>query len=362
MNKGTSLPGRIILSIAVALLVAGCGGGGGSGGGGNGEGNTGFTWLIPADEIVDGGPGKDGIPAIDQPDFDDASTIGSVQPDDLVIVLRDGFITKAYPHDVMDWHEVVNDSPSDDPFTMSYCPLTGSAVAWKGANTARSSFGVSGLLYNSNLILYDRDTDSSWAQMLQKSVWGPRAGQEPERIQVIEMSFRALLDMYPHAHVLTRNTGWERNYGIYPYGRYKTEAGLLFPVSNEDNRLHPKTRVIGIHSDTSSKVYQLDRFGATTQAVNDQFEDLSIVAVGNSALNFAAIFERELSDGTILTLSPVQDDLPNVMSDAEGNVWDIFGTAVSGPRVGTQLVMTRSFTAYWFAWVAFFEDAQIHFN
>jgi len=362
MNNGNSLSGRIFLCVAAALLIAGCGGGGGSGGGGSG-GGTAFTWLVPEDEVVDGGPGKDGIPAIDEPAFESASTISSVGADDLVIVLRDAGTIKVYPHDIMDWHEIVNDGVSADPFSMSYCPLTGSAVAWKGdPNQPRRSFGVSGLLYNSNLILYDRKTDSYWSQMLQKSIRGPRAGEKPERIQVIEMPFRTSQEMYPTAHVMTRNTGWERSYGIYPYGRYRTNENLLFPVSPEDNRLHAKTRVIGIYSDTGSKVYQVQEFGATTLAINDQFDNQSIVVVGNSTLNFAAIFSRELADGTILAFSPIQDDLPNIMSDGEGNVWDVFGSAVSGPRAGENLLITQSFTAYWFAWAAFFPDPEIHFN
>lgn len=356
-----ALPERAILFVFTMLLFAGCGGSGG--GGSNNNAPNANVWLIPPAEVTDGGPGKDGIPAIDEPRFEAASTIGSVAPDMLVVVLRYGGEIKAYPHDIMDWHEVVNDGPNANPYTMSYCPLTGSAVAWRAdANAVRRSYGVSGLLYNSNLILYDRQTDSRWSQMLQKSVWGPRSGEEPERIQVVEMMFATLQTMYPNAQVMTRETGWNRDYESYPYGFYRSHDGLLFPVSVEDHRLHLKTRVIGIHSDTGSKVYQLDGFGTSTQAINEQFENQSIIVIGDTKQNFAAIYSRELSDGTILNLSPIQDDLPNVLSDDEGNVWDVFGSAVSGPRAGEQLATTRSFTAMWFAWAAFFQEAEIYFN
>ena len=132
--------------------------------------------------------------------------------------------------------------------------------------------------------------------------------------------------------------------------------------------MHPKTRVIGFRSGTGievnpvSKVYQLSGFGSALQAINDQVDGRNIVVIGSSALNLAAINDRELADGTILTFSPIADDLPNIMSDDEGNVWDSFGTAVSGPRVGEQLAMTNSYTAYWFAWATHFPNAQIHFN
>jgi len=362
MNNGNSLSGRIFLPVVVALLIASCGGGGGNGGGGNNS-PTANNWLIPRGEVVDGGPGKDGIPAIDQPLFEPASSIGTVADEDLVIVVRHDGGIKAYPHDIMNWHEIVNDGPDNSPYTMSYCPLTASAVAWHGnASHAQKRFGVSGLLYNSNLILYDRETDSNWSQMLQMSVSGPRAGEVPARIQVIETRLDTLRAMYPNALVMTRETSYTRNYDQSPYGPYLINEILLFPVSTMDNRLSRKTRVIGIHSDTDSKVYQIDSFGAATQTINEQFEGQSIVVVGNTAQNIATIYDRELSDGTILTFSPLQDALPNLMSDDEGNVWNVFGTAVSGPRAGEQLGMTRSFTSLWFAWVAFFPTPQIHFN
>jgi len=168
--------------------------------------------------------------------------------------------------------------------------------------------------------------------------------------------------MYPDALVLSRDTGHFFNYDDYPYGNYQDDLALIFSVSRLDSRMHTKQRVIGIHEESSSKVYQLGAFGATTQTINDQFNNQSIVVVGNSALSFAAIYSRVLADGTILNFSPLNDDLPNVMSDDEGNVWDIFGTAVSGPRAGEQLAATRSYVAMWFAWVSHFDNVEIYFN
>lgn len=357
-HRVRSLANAAWIFFSVSSLMA-CSGG--SGGGGNNR--QADSWLIPAAEVIDGGPGKDGIPAIDEPNFESASTIASVADDMLVIAVRYNGEVRAYPHDILDWHEIVNDGPRDDPFSISYCPLTGSAVAWVGdADASLRSFGVSGLLYNSNLILYDRKTDSRWSQMLQKAVWGPRSGEVPERIRLIEMKFATLRAMYPDAQVMNRNTGWNRNYDVYPYGFYRAHEGLHFPVSVVDNRLHLKKRVIGIHSDASSRVWQLDGFGDPTLVLNEQFEDQEIVVIGNSTSDFAAIYSRELGDGTILNFSALQDQLPVVMSDDEGGTWDVFGRAVSGPRAGEQLDMTRSYTAMWFAWAAFFQDAEIHFN
>ena len=354
----------LFLLLLSAFAVTACGGGGGGGGQnvGDGPGNPQAHWLISLAYVADGGPGVDGIPAIENPQFESVATITTVAPGDRVIFLRDGGQVKAYPEDIMDYHEIVNDGPADDPFTMSYCPLTGSQVAWKGtAAHANPTFGVSGLLYNSNLLLYDRETLSLWSQLLQLSVNGPRIGEQPENIQVLVTTLATLQSMYPDALVMTRNTGHRRPYDVYLYGNYLETSRLLFRVSRQDGRMHDKERVIGIHEDTTSRVYQLGAFGQSTKTINDQFNDQSIVVVGNSALSYAAIYSRLLSDGTILSFDPVQDDLPNVMVDTEGNVWDIFGTAVSGPRVGTQLESVRSYTAMWFAWVSHFNTVELNF-
>lgn len=346
------------LSIIALLGVTACGGGGS--GGGNAPNSQ---WLVPENEVVDGGPGVDGIPPLTKPSYESAMTIATVQPDDLVAAVQHEGQIWVYPHDIMDWHEIVNDGSASGPFIMSYCPLTGSAMGWEGSATDFDpSFGGSGLLYNSNLILYDRRTGSNWSQMLQTSINGSRIREKPTSIQVIETKFSTLQQMFPDATVLTRNTGHNRNYDFYPYNDYKTSVRLLFPINNDDNRLHRKKRVIGVLVNDVSKVYQLDGFGSATDTINDQVQGSSIVVVGNSDLNFAAIYDRQLADGTILTFSPIQNDLPNVMTDGEGNVWDIFGTAVSGSRAGDRLSRTTSFSAYWFAWSAFYPNAQIHFN
>jgi hypothetical protein len=361
---------RTLLLSLFALSAAACGGGGSGGGGAPPPPPPPpAEWLIDENFIFDGGPGADGIPSLENPNFESASTISTVNPDDLAVAVKHAGEVKIYPQDIMDWHEIVNDGPDDDPMTLSYCPLTGSATAWKGTIAhANQSFGVSGLLYNSNLLLYDRETRSLWSQMYEAAVFGPRIRELPDRLQLIEAKFGTLRGMFPDAMTMNRATGFIRDYPQYPYGNYREAAGLLYPVTNADNRMHPKTRVIGVRDgegvdDTvTAKVYQLGGFGDSTVAINDQVGNLSIVVVGNTALDFAVIYDRELEDGTILTFSPIEGDGANIMRDDEGNVWDAFGVAVSGPRAGTQLSMTNSYTAFWFAWVAHFPDSDFHFS
>ncbi len=362
MSPHRSIQIKGLLALAVFSLAA-CGGGGGGGGDASNPGPTSGGWLIPQSEIVDAGPGQDGIPSVELPVMKVASETTDVRVNELVVgVLHEGTI-HAYPHNILNWHEVVNDSINFNDYVVSYCPLTGSAMAWDVDDSqSDTEFGVSGLLYNSNLIMYDRATDSHWSQMLEQSVQGQRSSEVPDRIQVIETTWGTWRNMYPDSLVMTRDTGFSRDYDSYPYGDYRFSNELLFPVSSTDNRLHPKERVIGIRSGATSKVYQLSGFGDTTQVINDSFAGQSIIVVGVSNQDIAAIYSRELPDGTVLTFSALDGQLPNIMEDTEGNTWDVFGRAVSGPRTGERLSMTQSYTAMWFAWAAFFPGAEIHFN
>ena len=351
---------EIVPILLFCVFVSACGGGGGSSAGPD-QPDTG--WLIPNAEVIDAGPGRDGIPSIDRPIMALAADVTGIRPTELVIGIELDGVVHAYPHNILNWHEVVNDSINFDSFVISYCPLTGSAMSWD-IDDSRSDveFGVSGLLYNSNLILYDRETDSHWSQMLELSVEGTRRNNRPVRKQLIETTWATWQQMYPDSFVLTRLTGFTRDYDSYPYQDYRFSDELLFPVANTDNRLQAKTRVVGIRGTTTNKVYQLDGFGASTVAINDQFEGTPIVVVGNTSRNFAAIYGRELSDGTILDLTGIDGQLPAVMQDSEGNVWDVFGHAISGPRTGEELEITQSYISMWFAWAAFFPSTDIHFN
>ena len=206
------MPGKAISVALLATILCSCGGGGSSsgGGGGNSPIATGGNWIIPQGEVMDGGPGQDGIPAIDRPVMQLASEVPDreILNRELVVgVLHEGTM-HAYPYNILNWHEVVNDSIGFNDFVVSYCPLTGSALAWDADDgLANTEFGVSGLLYNSNLILYDRESGSRWSQMLQQSVEGTRVRERPARIQVVETTWSTWKTMYPDSFVMTRSTG-----------------------------------------------------------------------------------------------------------------------------------------------------------
>ncbi|MEQ8881596.1 MAG: DUF3179 domain-containing protein [Cyclobacteriaceae bacterium] len=323
-------------------------------------------WSIPDDEIYDGGPGKDGIPALENPTMisADEATLGE---DDLVVgVVFDGQ-ARAYSHQVLDWHEIINDQIGMHPFAVTYCPLTGTAINWsRNIGGEITTFGVSGLLYNSNLIPYDRKTDSNWSQMLNRSVEGSLIGQSATTIlPAIETSWGTWKKMYPKTQIVSTNTGHERPYGSYPYiasGNfdYRVEPFLIFPVAREDERLHKKERVLGVQDIGRVHIYRFKDFQGDINLRKDDLIARQIVIAGSTDLNFMVAYQASLKEGTRLDFSALSgEDLPNLMTDQLGNTWDIFGQAVSGPNVGEKLYQPKSYIGYWFAWVAFNAEVEI---
>lgn len=333
----------------------------------SGENPTEFSddWIIPKDEVINGGPGLDGIPSIDDPNFASVDEIEYVVDHRLVTGIKIGDKVRAYPHQVLDWHEIVNDHLGDSYFVITYCPLTGTDIAWK--RNSVTEFGVSGLLFRNNLILYDRASYSRYSQMQLRGVNGPMAGTDMETIPVIQTSWKTWKETYPKSEVLTTNTGIQRNYEGYAYSsEYLDEdSATLFPIQNRDNRLPRKKRVHGIirgvaYEDSEVRVYVIDDFGAGIHLIEDTFGGFDIIIAGSSEHNFAMSYRRELPDGTTLQFEAVQDSLPVIMKDQEGNHWDIFGIALEGPRKGARLEQTISYTGYWFAWAEFFTNLEIY--
>jgi hypothetical protein len=322
--------------------------------------------TIDPGRLADGGPGPDGIPSIDSPDFIRFPDLFSTEVGGLVAGVKLGSIPKAYPYNILNWHEIVNDSFFDDgtpqPATLSYCPLTGSSMLWLApVGVSDGTYGVSGLLYNSNLVLYDRESASLWSQMLEQAINGPNVTRIPDRLQVVETTWETWLEMYPDTRLLSENTGYSRDYERYPYGPFREDERLIFEVDNmDDRRLHRKARILGINVGDSSKIYPIAHFSIDVEVINDTVGDMPVVVAGSSRKNFGVVYNRTLEDCTVLEFEPVQNNLPVVMRDNEGNEWDVFGTAVNGPRMGQSLQKTNSYISYFYAWTAFFPGAPIH--
>ncbi len=320
--------------------------------------NEAGNWSIPIAEVKDGGPGKDGIPSIDNPKFLNINQIDFLSDDDLIVGIVSGNVVKAYPHPILDWHEVLNDEINGVFVTINYCPLTGTAFGWKSkVNDTKTTFGVSGLLYNANLILYDRNTGSNWSQMKLECVNGPLIGDKPELVNIIETNWKTWKALYPNSKILSTDTGFSRNYNNYPYGPYKTSnTYFIFQPSIFNDALPNKERVYAIIDNNESKIYQFTSF-ENGNVIKDSFNSIDYLVVGNQ--NIIKAFKLS-GEYTNLTFSYDFNDSESFFKDNEGNKWSVFGEAIEGPRAGEKLTAAKSVVSYWFAIATFYPDPEIY--
>ena len=220
-------------------------------------------WDVSTRTIIDAA-GLDAIPALEKPEViqaNDPSIPSYMQEDDIVVGMYINGEAKAYPHPILDWHEIVNDELGNKSLTVTYCPLTGTTKVYERANLTQETFGVSGFLYNSNLMPYDRASRSVWLQLEGRSVNGARRGEQLGLLSSFEMPWSVWKSIYPNTTVVSTNTGIARNYGSYPYGDYRTNNDFIFsPVEFVDERLPTKERVFGIIIDGEAKVYRKTDF------------------------------------------------------------------------------------------------------
>ena len=319
------------------------------------------NWLISESEVFDGGPGKDGIPSVDNPKFIGTEMIDYMGNDDLVLAFTMGGETKAYTHPVLDWHEIVNDRIGGKDIAITYCPLTGTGSAWdRQVGGKTTTFGVSGLLYRNNIIPYDRESGSNWSQIRLECVQGPLKSTRVKTFPMVEMPWRTWKTMFPAEAVLSTETGFSRNYGRYPYGGYRTNnQQLLFPVGEADDRLPNKDRVLAVIINQEVKVYTFDSFKNGVTVIKDDFQGKSMIIVGSQPDNF--IMAYEAVNGTNNLDYQPKDLAPGgiVMTDNQGSDWNIFGHAVNGPNAGTQLGTLDVCIGYWFSFGAFY-DPEIY--
>ncbi|NET51687.1 MAG: DUF3179 domain-containing protein [Merismopedia sp. SIO2A8] len=232
-------------------------------------------------QLLNGGPPKDGIPSIDAPEFDTVANT-PFQPTDIVIGVEINGEAKAYPFNIMNWHEIVNDTVGGVNVTVSYCPLCDTIVTFKRGD---STFGVSGKLYQSCLIMYDRADDTLYAQPWAMGVVGPKVNRALDRIPAVKTTLGEWLAKYPDSKILSTRTGYNRDYQGYPYGSYYTNEQIIFPVRNQDERsLHPKAIVSYIWEGNMETPHN-EFSGISHQFVHDDIRELGRqeVVLGNSS-------------------------------------------------------------------------------
>lgn len=290
------------------------------------------------DNIVSGGPPKDGIPSIDNPRFTSASKANDFLDDDDAVfgVVIDGE-ARAYPRHILVLHEIVNDELQGKNIAVTYCPLTHTAMGFMRGET---TFGVSGRLINSNLVMYDRQTDSYWPQILGAAIKGERKGETLERFPVKWTTWEQWRDKHPDTDVMTRRTRHARDYTRDPYGSrgyYQQGSGLLFPPMSTDDRLPNKALVVSALTPDGpvavSKTALREAGHLTVEAGHSRY-----LAVHDDTLDTGRFYE--LADEESLTEGPVK------LTDR--------GPSQAGRGLASERV--TAWDAYWFAWVAFYPE------
>ncbi len=315
-------------------------------------------WLIPVNEVFDGGPGKDGIPSIDNPIFTSVADNSFIADTALVLLARSGSDVKIYPHQILDWHEIVNDFLGEEALALTYCPLTGSGIGWdRNIESELTTFGVSGSLYNTNLLPYDRESNSTWSQLRMDCVNGERIGTKIRTLPLVETKWITAKTLYPEALVLSRETGFNRPYGNYPYGDYMRSNQLIFPVAHQDNRIHKKERVYALISEDKAEVFRFKEFKGAIKLHAGQIGSVDYIVVGSEEMNFMIAFIRP---DTQTFFSPVAGMGEIIMMDSMGNSYNVFGEVVSGPDAGSRLESPTGFIAYWFSVAAFYPEVLIY--
>ena len=311
--------------------------------------------IVPVDQIVSGGPPPDGIPSIDDPKFISVQEVGKFLEDsDFVLGLNINGDIRAYPLQILVWHEIVNDNVGGIPVAVTYCPLCfTNQVFNRSLDDGQKvvEFGTSGKLYNSNLVMYDRTSKSLWSQAMAEGIVGKYAGTKLERVPFDVAYWKEWKQLYPESKILSRNTGSNRPYGVDPYGDYYTNSDVLFPVSNKDNRLGLKEIVIGFENKGQYKAYKLQEI-ENKKVINDQVNGKPIALFSLHPFMVRA-YDRIVEDGELTLEFEYDADNNRIIDKQTGSEWNFEGMAINGQMKGKQLTRLPYDEGFWFEWIAF---------
>ena len=334
-----------------------------------------FLHNFPANRISSGGVPKDGIPALTDPHFVPVAQGNYLLDDDLVLGVVINGEARAYPHNFGWWHEIFNDIIADQPIVVTFCPLTSTGMVFSGGTRQnRVTLGVSGLLFNNNLIMYDRrDGNTLYPQMTHVTFQSPGPGIEGDLklMPVIETTWRFWKQLYPDSKVIDIGAGAypPPRYQDYPYGGYRQpSAPPVFPtyppLSNNATaqRFPPKSMTLGIRFDEMAKAYPFPVMG-TEAVINDVLAGHHILVVFYAPEQYAVPFSRQVGAQTLtFDKAPSSDTVyPFMMKDREtGSTWNLKGEAIAGGLAGQKLEQIPAHNAFWFAWATFWQNTGIY--
>ncbi|MFP4511647.1 MAG: DUF3179 domain-containing protein [Acidimicrobiales bacterium] len=327
--------------------------------------------LVPMDEIISGGPPPDGIPPIDEPRFLSVDDVDFLADDEPVLAVEIDGEARAYPVQILMWHEIVNDTVAGVPVAVTYCPLCNSAVAYdRRLDDLVLDFGTSGMLWNSALVMYDRQTETLWSHFTGQGIVGELTGTTLDTFPVATVPWGRWRDANPDALVLSRETGFSRDYGRNPYPGYDDVASQPFLFEGEvDGRFTAMTRIVGIQLDDEALAVPLTQLRDERVVAHELGGEPLVVfwEPGTaSALDSGSIADGDdigstgvfipTADGNDLTFTGDDDGFTD---DQTGSEWNILGQAVDGPLTGERLTPVEHLDTFWFAWAAFQPDSAL---
>ena len=248
--------------------------------------------LIDKKHIVQGGPPRDGIPAISMPKYVNASDAAFMQADDIVLGIKIGETTFAYPRHILNWHEIINDEINGEAFVTTYCPLCGSGLAFSSVvDNQRLSFGVSGLLYNNDLLFYDLQSESLWSQIEKRAISGDFVGKGLKQLYLEHTSWSDWKNKHPKTLVLSEDQGFKRNYRHDPYTGYDTSSQVFFKTLRQAPReFHSKEKVLGLTIGDSAKAYPFSELRKYDKpSFEDELAGKKFIVVWNEKAQSATI-------------------------------------------------------------------------
>lgn len=328
--------------------------------------------LLDPAQIRSGGPPPDGIPAIDEPRFERVEDVDWVDEDEALLAVTVGGETRGYPFQILTWHEIVNDTVGGVPVAVTYCPLCNSGVGFdRRVDGKVLDFGTSGRLYASNLVMYDRQTESLWPQFTGEAAVGVMTGTKLEPIPVFPVGWSDFREAHPDAWVLSRDTGHSRDYGRNPYVGYDTDPGRdpMFGAPTDDDRLPPMERVVALEGETETVAVlrsAVEDEGVLTETLDGRPVVLFFAPGQASALESDQVAGgRDI--GTVAAFDPTVDgevltfgrDGEVFTDEQTGSTWNIRGQAVDGPHDGERLDGQPFIDTFWKSWVAFAPDTRL---
>jgi len=300
-------------------------------------------WLIPENQIDNSPAAMDIIPSIDNPKFKELSKTEGLDDQQRVLVYKNGSTVKIYPHQYIAHHEVVNDMTGGTPHAITFCPITGSGINWGRKIAGKvTEFGVSGMLYNRNLMPYDRNTESFWSQMMLKCVNGVYYNKSPEVLDLVETNWGTARILYEDALVLVPSK----------LGDYGKNPGLK---NNSATAIKGDT-LYGIIAPKKTYLFSYDQFGQEVTLRQPTTPDGDYLVAGSQKYRFIVGFNPKGTKFAFRDYEALTGRLPEVMKDDFGNVYTIFGEIVSGPEQGEEIPMARGYVAKSFAMEDFFPD------